>query len=218
MNLFLIDIDGALVNSEKIDWACYSQAVKDVLGIEMDMDLSNYTNLTDAGVLDAIIVHHGVTASRSLVHRQVETRYIALINEELHSHPDFVSAIQGAQDFLLELRSRKDTHIAVATGGWESAAKLKLRAVGIDLSDVTFTSSSDALSRTEIMALAAFRAKQDSGYTFERRIVFGHGERNKYASQELGYEYVEVGASTGNHTHIPNLAHYQAVLSRLSLH
>ena len=218
MNLFLIDSDGALVNSEKIDLRCYAQAVREVLGIEMDTDLSHYANLTDAGILDAIIAEHDITESRSLVHRKVEQRYLTLMGDALRSHPDFVRAIQGAQDFLSEARSREDTHIAIATGGWESAAKLKLRAAGIDVSDVTFTSSSDALSRTEIMALAAFRAKQDSGYVFKRRIVFGHGERNKHASQELGYEYVEVGATQGNHTHIPDLAHYQAVLSRLSLH
>lgn len=94
---------------------------------------------------------------------------------------------------------------------------MMLRAAGIDISNVTFASSSDALSRTEIMALAAFRAKQDSGVVFDRRVVFANGERSKNASQELGYDYVEVGNVSGNHPHIPNLAHYQAAFSRLAL-
>ncbi|MGF1702814.1 HAD hydrolase-like protein [Photobacterium makurazakiensis] len=217
MNLFLIDIDGALVDSENTDLHCYVHAVHDVLGIEMNPDLSLYSNLTDAGVLDELIVKHNVTTSRSLIHRKVESRYLSLINEALKNNPDDVCMVQGAQDFILKMNERKDTHIAIATGGWESAAKLKLRAAGLDVENVTFTSSSDAVSRTEIMALAAFRAKQDSGYTFDRRVVFGHGERNKHASQELGYDYVEVGLETEHHTHIPNLAHYKAAFSQLAL-
>ncbi|PSW21523.1 haloacid dehalogenase-like hydrolase [Photobacterium sanctipauli] len=217
MNLFLIDIDGALVDSENVDLSCYVRAVHDVLGIDMDTDLSHYSNLTDAGVLDELIAQHQVSESRSLIHRKVEQRYLALISEALKNNPEDVSMVQGAQDFIAKMRERDDTHIAIATGGWESAAKLKLRAAGIDVDNVTFTSSSDAMSRTEIMALAAFRAKQDSGYTFDRRVVFGHGERNKHASQELGYEYVEVGVEADHHTHIPNLAHYKAAFSQLSL-
>ena len=217
MNLFLIDIDGALVDSETVDLECYTQAVQDVLGIHIDADWSQYQNVTDSGVLDEIITKHQITASRSLIHRQVESRYLLLIRDYLAKHPTDVSQIQGAKEFIEQMRSREDTHVAIATGGWESAAKLKLRAAGIDITNMTFASSSDAMSRTEIMALAAFRAKQDSGVTFDRRVLFGHGVWNKHASQELGYDFVEVGNNGQHHHHIPNLVHYQAAFSQLAL-
>jgi len=217
MNLFLMDIDGALVDSEHVGQECYTQAVQDVLGIHIDTDWSQYKNVTDAGVLDEIIIKYQVNKSRSLIHRQVENRYLALITAYLAEHPTEVCQIQGAKDFIEQMRERKDTHIAIATGGWESAAKLKLRAVGIDVSNMTFASASDAMSRTEIMALAAFRAKQDSGVTFDRRVFFGDGEWNKYASQELGYDFVAVGNNVQHHNHIPNLVHYQAAFSQLAL-
>lgn len=217
MNLFLIDIDGALVDSVNVDLKCYTQAVQDVLGIHIDADWTQYQNVTDSGVLDEIITKHEVTASRSLIHRQVESRFLLLIQEYLAENPTEVSQIQGAKDFIEQMREREDTHLAIATGGWESAAKLKLRAAGIDVSNMTFASSSDAMSRTEIMALAAFRAKQDSGVTFDRRVLFGHGTWNKHASQELGYDFVEVGNKVQHHHHIPNLVHYQAAFSQLAL-
>ncbi|MCW8329830.1 HAD family hydrolase [Photobacterium sp. SDRW27] len=218
MNLFLIDIDGALVDSEHIGVECYTQAVQDVLGIHVDADWSQYKNVTDAGVLDEIITKHQISESRSLIHRQVESRYLALINSYLAEHPTEVTQLQGAKDFIEQMRERKDTHLAIATGGWESAAKLKLRAAGIDVSNMTFASSSDAMSRTEIMALAAFRAKQDSGVTFDRRVFFGDGEWNKHASQELGYDFVAVGNNVRHHNHIPNLGYFEAVFSQLALH
>ncbi|GAB3524513.1 HAD hydrolase-like protein [Photobacterium alginatilyticum] len=217
MNLFLIDIDGALVDSESVDMKCYTQAVQDVLGIHIEEDWSHYRNVTDSGVLDEIITKHKITDSRSLIHRQVEARYLQLIQDYLAKNPSEVSQIQGAKDFIDQMREREDTHVAIATGGWESAAKLKLRAAGIDIANMTFASSSDAMSRTEIMALAAFRAKQDSGATFQRRVLFGHGTWNKHASQELGYDFVEVGDKGQHHHHIPNLVHYQAAFSQLAL-
>ncbi|MDV5168593.1 HAD hydrolase-like protein [Photobacterium rosenbergii] len=216
-NLFLLDIDGALVDSKNLELDCYVIAVKDVLGIEMDTDLSHYSNLTDAGVLDELIARHGISESRSLIHRKVEHRYSELVQQAIKESPETVSEVMGAKAFLDQMQDQQDTHIAIATSSWASTAKMMLRAAGIDISNVTFASSSDVLSRTEIMALAAFRAKQDSGVVFDRRVVFANGERNKNASQELGYDYVEVGNVSGNHPHIPNLTHYQAAFSRLAL-
>lgn len=217
MNLFLIDIDGALVDSEHLGAECYTKAVQDVLGIHIDADWSSYNNVTDAGVLDEVITRHQICESRSLIHRQVERHYLELIRNYMAQHPAEPCQIQGAREFIEQMCARKDTHVAIATGGWESAARLKLRAAGIDVSNITFASSSDAVSRTEIMALAAFRAKQDSGLTFDRRVVFGNGEWNKNASSELGYDFVAVGDSVKHHCHIPNLVHYQAAFSQLAL-
>ncbi|KHT63180.1 hydrolase, haloacid dehalogenase-like family protein [Photobacterium gaetbulicola] len=216
-NLFLLDIDGALVDSHNLELDCYARAVNEVLGIEMDTDLSLYANLTDAGVLDELIVKHGITESRSIIHRKVENRYLALVQQAINEYPETVREVMGAKEFLMQVKELRDTYIAIATSSWASAAKLKLRAAGLDIGNITFASSSDALSRTEIMALAAFRAKQDSGVVFDRRVVFAHGDRSKHASQELGYDYVEVGNGSGRHAHIPNLAHYQAAFSQLAL-
>ena len=213
-NLFLLDIDGALVDSKHLELDCYVKAVNEVLDIKMDTDLTQYANLTDAGILDELIAKHGITSSRSVLHRKVERRYFKLIQEEIKHHPELISETKGAGEFLRKVGKQPDTHIAIATSGWESTAKLRLRAAGLDIGNVTFASSSDALSRTEIMALAAFRAKQDAGVAFERRVVFANGDRNKYASQELGYDFVEVGKVSGHHTHIPSLAHYKAVFTR----
>ncbi|WP_299021854.1 HAD family hydrolase [uncultured Photobacterium sp.] len=218
MNLFLMDIDGTLVDCESVDTKCYSRAIKDVLGVDVDADWSHYQNVTESGVLDEILARNEVIANRLLIHRQVEKRYLERLREFLATHPAELNQVQGAKDFIEQMKERDDTYLAIATGGWESVAKLKLRAVGIDVSNITFASSSDAMSRTEIMALAAFRAKQDTGFSFKRRVFFGHGEWNKFASQELGYDFVAVGENTQHHTHIPNLVHYQAAFSQLSIH
>lgn len=218
MKLLLIDIDGALVDCDRLDTECYSRAIEDVVGVKVDTDWSQYRNVTESGVLDEIIAKHEVQGSRSQIHRKVELRYLERMREFLAENPAELSLIQGAKEFIEQMKARNDTHLAIATGGWESVAKLKLRTLGIELSGITFASSSDAMSRTEIMALAAFRAKQDSGNTFVRRVFFGHGDWNKFASSELGYDFVAVGDDCQHHTHIQNFVHYHSAFSQLAIH
>ena len=115
------------------------------------------------------------------------------------------------------MKNNPNVVLAIATGGWEESAKMKLKAAGFDISGVVFSSCSDAMTRSEIMALAAFRAKQDTGVTFDRRVYFGDGEWDKMATNTLGYEFVAVGENVKHFTQIPNFVHYEAIFGKLGI-
>ncbi|WP_120510912.1 haloacid dehalogenase-like hydrolase [Photobacterium salinisoli] len=217
MNLLLVDVDGALVNAREMDMVCFQQAVEAVLHITLDKSRYQERVVTDSAMLDEILHQYPALSSRSIVHRQVEQKYLENLAARLHSMPQELVLSKGAREFLEQMAVRDDTHVAITSGGWAAVSRLKLKAAGIDASKMTFASSSDAASRTEIMALAAFRAKQDTGMTFKRRIVFAEGEWNQRASQELGYEFVAVGKKLSHHTYIPSLSFYQAVLSKFDI-
>ncbi len=69
-------------------------------GIHIEADWSRYQNVTDSGVLDEIITKHQITASRSLIHRQVESRYLQLIRGGLFGKtPDGCQSNSGSQRF-----------------------------------------------------------------------------------------------------------------------
>ena len=105
--------------------------------------------------------------------------------------------------------------VAVATGGWQETARLKLRLVGIDAERLAFASSSDALARTEIMRLAARRAMQ--GTAFSRATYFGDGPWDRRASEQLGYDFIAVGKAVA-HTHAyDDLRDTDAILARLEV-
>ncbi|MBD8514036.1 haloacid dehalogenase-like hydrolase [Photobacterium sp. WH77] len=217
MNLLLVDVDGALVNAREMDMMCFQQAVEAVLHITLDKSRYQERVVTDSAMLDEILYQYPVLSSRSIVHRQVEQKYLENLTARLHAVPQEFVLSKGAREFLEQMAVRDDTHVAITSGGWAAVSRLKLKAAGIDASRMTFASSSDAASRTEIMALAAFRAKQDTGMTFKRRIVFAEGEWNQRASQELGYEFVAVGKKLSHHTYIPSLSFYQAVLPKFDI-
>ena len=81
------------------------------------------------------------------------------------------------------LRDLPNVRVAIATGGWQPTALLKLAHVGIGVEQLGFASSSDARARTEIMQLAAERAMQGKAHL--RATYFGDGAWDRRASAAL---------------------------------
>ena len=52
MHVVCFDIDGTLVASADFDGDLYEQAVRDVLGVDLNPDWSQYRNVSDSGILE----------------------------------------------------------------------------------------------------------------------------------------------------------------------
>lgn len=217
MNLFMLDVDGTLIDDYDFDSACFRTAVEDVLGIELTEDWGAFTNVTDVGVLEELIEQQGMRHERMRILREVKSLFLKKLRAYIEENSHALVATPGAIAFVNDMKAHPNVVLAIATGGWEESAKMKLRAAGFDITGVSFASCSDAMTRSEIMALAAFRAKQDTGASFSRRVYFGDGEWDKMATSTLGYEFVAVGNNVQHHTRIPNFAHYDAIFGKLGL-
>lgn len=213
MHLILFDIDGTLVDSDEFDSELYVQAVGEVLGIEIGDDWSAYRNVTDGGILDEIIDNAGLTAGRLRIHAEVKAVFAGLVSEYLVEKEGRLPEIEGAGAFLAKLESLQDVSMAMATGGWEETARMKLRAAGLDRYSLPLASGSDALTRVEIMRIAENRALdgRDAG----RRTYFGDGVWDKRASEKLGYDFIAIGDKVQHLARYPNFRHRQTMLSRL---
>lgn len=215
MNLFMLDVDGTLIDSYDFDSVCFRTAVEEVVGVELTDDWGAFTNVTDVGILEELIEQQGLRHERMRILREVKALFLSKLREYIASNSNDLVASPGAIAFVNDMKAHPNVVLAIATGGWEESARMKLRAAGFDISGVSFASCSDAMTRSEIMALAAFRAKQDTGATFSRRVYFGDGEWDKMATSTLGYEFVAVGNKVQHHTRIPNFAHYDAIFGKL---
>lgn len=213
MNLVLFDIDGTLVDSHEFDSELYVEAVKQVLGSNVDDDWSMYRNVTDGGILDEIIENAGLNAHRLRIHSQVKTVFADLVSEYLDASKGRLPRIAGAAAFLAELRSRPEVSIGLATGGWEETARMKLRAARLDGYSFPLASSSDALTRVEIMQIAEKRAL--CGRKASRRTYFGDGIWDKRASEELGYHFIAIGDKVQHPVRYPDFCRREAILAQL---
>ncbi|MBE1274307.1 HAD family hydrolase [Enterovibrio baiacu] len=217
MYLFMLDVDGTLIDSYDFDSECFRSAIEEVMGIQLTDELGAFLNVTDIGILEELIEQQGMRENRMKILRDVKSVFLTKLRAYIASNSHELQASPGAIQFVNDMKMHPNVVLAIATGGWEESARMKLRAAGFDISHVSFASCSDAMTRSEIMALAAFRAKQDTGALFTRRVYFGDGEWDKMATNTLGYEFVAVGNKVQHHTRIPNFAHYDAIFGKLGL-
>ena len=213
MHLVLFDIDGTLVDSDEFDSELYVAAVRKVLGIEIGDDWSAYRNVTDGGILDEIIDNAGLNADRLRIHSEVKAVFAGLVSEYLDEREGRLPEIEGAGTFLAELKSLPDVSMALATGGWEETARMKLRAAGLDRYSLPLASGSDALTRVEIMQIAENRALD--GRDADRRTYFGDGVWDKRASEELGYDFIAIGDKVQHNARYPDFRCKRTILAHL---
>ena len=196
--LVVFDIDGTLIDSEAYDASLFKQAIRDVLNIEICDNWSSYRHVTDGGILDEIIDTHGITDNRNTVHDEVKKLFFELNERYLSERPGALREIPGAKDFLTQLENKESVRVAIATGGWEETAVMKLEGVGINTGDLVIVSSSDAHCRTEIIKLAENRAL--AGRNAVKKTYFGDGVWDKQACEELDYDFVAIGANVDHRT------------------
>lgn len=120
----------------------------------------------------------------------------------------------SAASFLQFLRSRNDVTLAIATGGWEETAKMKLESAGIDYSNIAFASGSDHISRIGIMKIAE---KRCSANGFITKSYFGDAIWDKIASYELQYNFIFVGSRLRHSKQIDDYRSIDLALSMIGL-
>jgi len=215
VHLAMFDIDGTLVQSNDFDDELFLRAVSEVLGVTATPNWEQYRHVTDAGILDEIIGHHGGSVDRAQAHCGVRTRYIELTRQLLESDDFVLMEVDGAVSFLRLLQAEENIGISIATGGWAETAAMKLAAVGIDVDGMAFASSSDANSRIRIMELSEKRANSEVG--FSRRTYFGDGVWDQVAADDLSHDFIAVGNNVEHHLQIDDFSQPEKVFELLGL-
>ena len=212
MHLVMFDIDGTLLNSSGFEDECYLNAIRKVIHHPVNEDWSTYTNATDSGILDEIIEKNGLGSNRREIHSEVKRFFID--NIKSHLLITEVKEIKGASSFMDLLRQRDDVALAIATGGWEETARMKLEAAGIDYSGIAFASCEDHFSRTGIMKQAEARCP-GSGYT--SKTYFGDAAWDKKASRDLNFNFILVGDRINHPKQIRDFTHSGNILDLIGL-
>lgn len=213
--LVIFDIDGTLIDSTEYDAMLFKQAIREVLDIEIGDDWSSYRNVTDGGILDEVLENCGIVYDRNLIHDKVKQLFFDLNERYLAERPQALREVPGAKSFIDRLKGVETVTVAIATGGWEDTARMKLNGVGIETSDLILASSSDAHSRTEIIKLAEKRAL--AGEDMARKTYFGDGIWDKYACEALDYEFIAIGDSVDHRVRFQDFQEADAIFTHLGL-
>ena len=194
IHAIVFDVDGTLTQSSEVDARCFEMAVFEELGIRIDTDWSTYRHSTDEGILSELLDRHGLVGS-SEVKAAVRTGFIDLLTAALRADATSCRATPGARALLTDLVKVPDVAVAIATGGWEESARLKLRHACIESDHMAFASSDDSPSRQEIIRIALERVAGHGISEFETVTYVGDAPWDVRAARELGIDFVGIAAT-----------------------
>ncbi len=215
MHLVVFDVDGTLVESEDFDGILYVQAIRNALKIDLDGDWSGYRHQTDSGILNEILERNGIGGDRSGVHSSVKDEFVNLVAAYLADRGGRLPEVPGARAFVDRLAARADVAIAIATGGWNETAAMKLRAIGLDPEALNLASGSDAVSRVEIMRIAAKRGL--AGRSVDRKTYFGNRPWDREASRRLAWDFIGIGPDVEHSTRFDDFLDVRSLVNSLDL-
>ena len=150
-HLIMFDLDGTLLKVDAED-SLYESAIGEWLSVDsIDKNWASYEHVTDSGIASELytrIKGHG--PSKKGLNNFSEI-FFKRWKDRLEVDPTACVPTVGIGMFLSRLQMLDNTFIAIATGGWEKTAKLKLDHCHIQISDSVKATCDDSYSREEIM-------------------------------------------------------------------
>ena len=190
--LAIFDVDGTLLHSNATDEACFVSAFAEALGIAaIDTNWLAYQHTTDSGITEQVFEERLGRPPRTDEVARLQDRFVALLGAELARRPEGAAPVAGAAAMLAALPD--DWAPAIATGGWQASARLKLATAGLDVADIPSAFAEDGPSRARIVSSAWRRAREHYGVAaFDRVVCIGDGAWDARAAAELGLPLVGV--------------------------
>ena len=193
--LAIFDVDGTLLDNMECEDACYSTALREMLGLSwVDTDWSRYEHVSDAAIaVEAFRRQFGSDPTTAQLDATI-SRFVRLLGDAHRADPEAIVPVTGALEMLESLQSR-GWAVALATGAWRRAAELKLSGGGVRYADLPLATSEDGPARTRIVTTARSRAERRHAIErFERVVCIGDGVWDVWAARDLELPFVGVGS------------------------
>ena len=193
MKLIIFDIDGTLTDTKKVDDVCFIYAFEKVFGIDIvNMDWSEFTTVTDWGIVRDIVLKETNKNLSVADHEQMKSIFFAKLLVEKKKNPSLFKEIPGALDFYNLIKNKPHYQVGIATGCWKESGVIKLKAIGIDSSDVAYANSDDFITREEIVLHTIAQAEEMNKGKFSEIIYFGDGVWDFNTCKNIGIRFVGI--------------------------
>lgn len=166
MRLILFDIDGTLIDSNRIGRAALGRALVDVFGTAGALETYEFAGKTDRRIVRDLMVAEGWLEEAVIERHAQLDEHMASAGAVLFT-AETIQPCPGVPALLDTLGRRDDVVLALLTANIRHTAPLKLAAAGIDPAlFLTGAYGSESLERDDLFAIALERVRALTGYHF----------------------------------------------------
>jgi phosphoglycolate phosphatase-like HAD superfamily hydrolase len=199
--LVLFDIDGTLVLTGGAGARSMTLALRDLLGLE-----DGFAGVPMPGRTDQIILRDALEraghAGDDRLAREFHDRYLDHLAREIHTFAPgkFKGVLPGVRPILDALASRRDVMLALLTGNYQSAARLKLEHFDLWRYFACGAFGDDAHERNDLVPIAVTRAQAGGlkDVPSERVVVIGDTPLDVACAHAAGAKAIGVATGGGD--------------------
>ena len=190
--LYLFDIDGTLLYSDKKDSRTFARSYETVFGLPFPtIDWTRFPEVTDHVIFRTAFHDHFKrypSATEQLVFEQHYSGALAQVRSE--DEGAGYPAVPGAVDYWRSLEDDPSAVLGIATGGWRRPQSVKLAHVGLPAAPPYAGYADGMESRKAILQTAIDLARVD--HEIDRIIYFGDAVWDVLTCRDMGIPLVGV--------------------------
>lgn len=186
----LFDIDGTLLNvRDPVQYFAFQNALREVFGIDADLDGVPLAGNTDVGILRAVLLRHGIdgAAFERDLGRLIE---VMCAEVDRNAHRIRAEVCPGVMELLEALHARGRL-LGVVSGNLERIGWRKLEAAGLRHRFAFGAFSDGAERRADIFRNGIAEARRRLGAS-ARLCIIGDTPADVHAAREVGVPIVAV--------------------------
>lgn len=198
--LLFFDIDGTLVLTGGAGKRAMIRALADVFGADGAFDNVDMAGCTDTELLSAALARLGLPDTPD-AHARFREAYLPLLREEVQQPGIGRKAVMpGVRALLDALVPLRDAHLALLTGNYRDAARMKLSYFDLAAFFAWGAFGDESPDRNELARIAVRRAA-DQGVPADARasvLVIGDTPQDIACARAVGAR--AIGVATGSHS------------------
>ena len=192
--LALFDIDKTLIRSSKAHIRAFSEAFKEVYGVNTGIDIIDHHGMIDQQIIIEVLQKRGL--DDETIHSKLE-KCMKVMTDSFNKviDSDDVDVLSGVRELLEEL-GKHSILMGLVTGNLEPIAFGKLRKVNLDSFFKIGGFGNESINRTDLVKLAIEKAKNKFDLRIDNNVfLFGDTPRDMIAGKEAGIK--TIGVTTG---------------------